>query len=50
MLLAVDFTRGKVFARGLDYGDVTVEEAQSRLVGDFMKNDDPPAILRSDNG
>ena len=50
MLLAVDFTSGKVFAWDIDCGKVTVQEVQSRLVGDFMSNNDPPVILWSDNG
>ena len=41
MLLAVDFTSGKVFAWYLDCGKVAVEEAQSRLVGDSIKNQRP---------
>ena len=50
MLLAVDFTSGKVFTWDIDFGKATLQEVQTRLVGDFMSNNDPPAILWSDNG
>ena len=49
-LLAVAFTPGKVSARDIDSGRVTVLEAQSVLVGDFMSSNDPPVILCSDIG
>ena len=50
MLLAVDFASGKIFTWAIDCGKVTVEGVQSRLVGDFVQNDDPAAILRPGNG
>ena len=50
MALALDFTAGKVFARGIYCGKVTVEGAQSRLGGDFVKNNDPAAIHWPDDG
>ena len=50
MLVAVDFAPGEVFARAIDCGKVTVQEAQSRFAEDFMTNSDPPVILWSDAG
>ena len=50
VLLAADFAPGKVFARGAGFGKVTIQEAPSRLVGDFVKTDDPPVILGTDDG
>ena len=50
MLLAVDYTPGKVFARDRACDKVTREEAQSRLAGNSIKNNDPPEILWSDDG
>ena len=42
MWVAVDFTSCKVFARAIDCGRVAVQEVQSRFVGDFMTDDEPP--------
>ena len=50
ILLAGDFKSREVFARDTDCGKVFDVEAQSRNVGGFARNRDPPAILRSDNG
>ena len=50
MLEAVDSSPSKVFARDIDCGKVTVQEAQPRPVGDFLQNNDPPVVLWSDNG
>ena len=50
MLVAVDFAPGEVLPRAIDCGKVTVQGGQSRLVEAFMTNNDPPVILRSDDG
>ena len=45
MSLAVDFKPGNASARDIACGKVTAQQVQSKLVGDFMSNTDPPMIL-----